>query len=68
MGPQHAAVMSGPGSLGQVSPFVNRLEAARNGDGRRLRLGGERTMQHTDNVLQNCTPEAYIHLSANATQ
>ena len=28
---------------------------------------GEHTIQYTDDVLQNCTPETYIILLANAT-
>ena len=27
-----------------------------------LTLGGEHTIQYTDDILQNCTPEAYIIL------
>lgn len=37
------------------------------GDGRRLTLGGERTMQYTDDVLCNCTLETYIILLTNVT-
>ena len=29
--------------------------------------GDERTVQYTDNVLQNCTPETYIILLTNVT-
>ena len=29
--------------------------------------GGEHTIQYTDDVLQNCTPETYIILLTNAT-
>ena len=30
--------------------------------------GSEHTIQHTDDVLYNCTPEAYIILLTNVTQ
>ena len=30
-----------------------------NGDGGDLTWGGEHTIQYTDDVLQNCTPETY---------
>ena len=33
-----------------------------------LTWGGEHTIQHTDDVLQNCTPETYITLLTNVTQ
>ena len=29
--------------------------------------GGKHTIQYTDDVLQNCTPETYIILLTNAT-
>ena len=29
--------------------------------------GGEHTIQYTDDVLQNCTPETYIMLLTNDT-
>ena len=29
--------------------------------------GGEHTIQYTDDVLQNCTPETYIVLLSNVT-
>ena len=29
--------------------------------------GGEHTIQYTDDVLQNCTPETYIILLTNVT-
>ena len=32
-----------------------------------LTWGGEHTIQYLDGVLQNCTPEIYIHLLTNAT-
>ena len=32
-----------------------------------LALGSEHTVQYTDDVLQNCTPETYIILLANIT-
>ena len=32
-----------------------------------LTLGGERTMQHTDDVSQNCTPETYVILLTSVT-
>ena len=38
-----------------------------NGDGRRLDLGGEHTIQNTDDVLQNCTLETYIILLTSVT-
>ena len=34
---------------------------------RDLTWGGEHTIQYTDNVLQNCTPETYIILLTNVT-
>ena len=34
---------------------------------RDLTLGGEHIIQYTDNVLQNCTPEAYIVVLTNVT-
>ena len=33
-----------------------------NGDGRRLDWGGEHTIEYTDDILWNCTPETYIIL------
>lgn len=32
-----------------------------------LTLGNERTMQYTDDILQNCTVETYIILLTNVT-
>ena len=32
-----------------------------------LTWGGEHTIQYTDDVLQNCTPEDYITISTNVT-
>ena len=32
-----------------------------------LTWGGEHTIQYTDDVLQNCTPETYIILLTNVT-
>ena len=32
-----------------------------------LTWGGEHTMQYTDDILQNCTPETYIILLTNVT-
>ena len=32
-----------------------------------LTQGGEHTIQNIDNVLQNCTPEAYIILLTHVT-
>ena len=32
-----------------------------------LTLGREHTIQYTDDVLQNCTPETYIVLLSNVT-
>ena len=32
-----------------------------------LTWGGEHTIQYTDDVLQNCTPETYITLLTNVT-
>ena len=32
-----------------------------------LTLGGEHTVQYTDDVLQNCIPETYIILLTNVT-
>ena len=32
-----------------------------------LTLGGEHTIQYTDDVLQSCTPETYITLLNNVT-
>ena len=29
--------------------------------------GGEHTIEHTDDVLQNCTPETYMILLTNVT-
>ena len=34
---------------------------------RDLTLGGEYTIQHTDNVLQTCIPETYLILLTNVT-
>ena len=39
----------------------------KNSDARRLDLGGKHTIQHTDDVLQNCTPEIYIILLTHVT-
>ena len=39
-----------------------------NGDGRRLDLGGEHTIQYTGNLLQNYTPKTYLILLTNVTQ
>lgn len=36
-------------------------------DRRRLGLGGEHTVQHTDDVLEKYTPETYIILLASVT-
>ena len=33
-----------------------------------LTWGGEHTIQYTDDVLQNCTPETYMLLLTDATQ
>ena len=33
-----------------------------------LTLGGEHTVQYTDDILQNCTSEMYIVLLTNVTQ
>ena len=38
-----------------------------NGDGRRSDLGGEHTMQGTDDVLWNCAPETCVILLTSAT-
>ena len=51
----------GKGAWGEVGDGKVGL----NGDGRRLNLGGEHTMQYTDEVLQNCTPETYVILLTN---
>ena len=32
-----------------------------------LTLDGEHTMQHTDDVSQNCTPETYVILLTSVT-
>ena len=32
-----------------------------------LTLGGEHTTQHTNKVLQNCTPQTYVILLTNVT-
>ena len=32
-----------------------------------LTWGGEHTMQYTDDILQNCTPETYIILLTDVT-
>ena len=32
-----------------------------------LTLGGEHTIQYTDNVLENCIPETYVILLVNVT-
>ena len=32
-----------------------------------LTLGGEHTIQYTDDVSENCTPETYITLLTNVT-
>ena len=46
---------------------VEEGKAGINGDGRRLDLGGEHTIQRTDDVLWNCPPETYIILLTNVT-
>ena len=38
-----------------------------NGDGRRLDVGGEHTLQCTDDVKPNCAPETCIILLSNVT-
>ena len=37
------------------------------GDGRRINLDGEHTMQYTNDVLENCTLETYMILLINVT-
>ena len=44
-----------------------KIACSINGDKGDLTLGGERTIQHTDDVLQNCTSETYIILLINVT-
>lgn len=60
------AVIRGERGWGEIEKGKGGQDQ-RHGDGRRLALGDEHTVHHTDDVVQDCTPETYIILLTTVT-